>query len=143
MNLLRKLIILSHRYLGIAISLLVVMWFASGILMIYTGGMPVIEPQDRLDRLEALRTDELRLSVAEAAQRAGFDPEVGFDGRVVLLMVAGRPAYRFGGNETVFADNGQMLEDLAPEVAQATAARFLNTTPEKLHLTGTIRQVDQ
>ncbi len=38
MRLLRRLIILSHRYLGIAISLMCVVWFASGIVMIYAGG---------------------------------------------------------------------------------------------------------
>ncbi len=37
---LRKLLILSHRYLGIALSLLFVVWFASGITMMWWGGMP-------------------------------------------------------------------------------------------------------
>ena len=33
MRLFNKTLILSHRYLGIAISLLVVVWFGSGIVM--------------------------------------------------------------------------------------------------------------
>jgi len=33
-------LILSHRHIGIAISSLVVVWFASGIVMMYAGGMP-------------------------------------------------------------------------------------------------------
>ena len=108
MNLFRKLVILSHRYLGIAISLLVVVWFASGILMIYTGGMPAITPQERLEHLSALQLDAVTVTPAEAAQRAGFDTGYGFDGRVTLLTVMNRPAYRFGGDTTVFADSGEV-----------------------------------
>ncbi len=44
MRLLRRFLVLSHRYLGIALSLLFVMWFASGIVMIYAGGMPQLSP---------------------------------------------------------------------------------------------------
>jgi len=36
----RKWLILSHRYLGIALGLLFVVWFASGIGMIYARGKP-------------------------------------------------------------------------------------------------------
>ena len=38
MKLLRKSLILTHRYMGIALSLLVVMWFATGIVMMYRAG---------------------------------------------------------------------------------------------------------
>ena len=33
-------LILIHRYLGIPLSVLFVVWFASGIVMMYTGDMP-------------------------------------------------------------------------------------------------------
>jgi hypothetical protein len=36
-RLFRKLLVLSHRYLGIALSLLIFMWFATGIVMMYAG----------------------------------------------------------------------------------------------------------
>ena len=65
-------------------------------------------PQERLDRLAACDLDAVRLSPAQAAELAGMDPELGFDGRVTLLTVMDRPAYRFGGSTTVFADTGQM-----------------------------------
>ncbi len=38
----RTLLILSHRYIGIPLSFLFVVWFASAFFMIYTGGMPRI-----------------------------------------------------------------------------------------------------
>src|SRR2546427_5689326 len=37
---LRKWLILTHRYAGIVLSLFFVMWFLSGIAMIYARGMP-------------------------------------------------------------------------------------------------------
>ena len=43
----RKWLILSHRYLGIALCVLLVMWFASGIVMIYAGGLPSLTPEAR------------------------------------------------------------------------------------------------
>ena len=49
MRLFSKTLVLSHRYLGIAISLLVVVWFGSGIVMMYAGGMPTVAPETRLD----------------------------------------------------------------------------------------------
>ena len=48
MSLLRRVLILSHRYAGLVLGLLVVMWFATGIVMMYAGGMPRLTPQMRL-----------------------------------------------------------------------------------------------
>ena len=50
----RRLVIVSHRYLGIVLSLLVIMWFATGITMMYWGGMPRVTPE--LRRALAART---------------------------------------------------------------------------------------
>ena len=54
MTLLTRYVILVHRYLGIAMGLLFLMWFLSGIVMIYAGGMPRLAPQLRLARLPHL-----------------------------------------------------------------------------------------
>src|SRR5262245_63353366 len=101
MRLFRQWLILSHRYLGIALSLLFVIWFASGITMMYAGGMPRLSPDERLDRLPALDLRAIRLTPSEAAERGGLQ-----SGRATLLTITGRPAYRFGGSDatTVFAD---------------------------------------
>src|SRR5687768_9512798 len=97
----RKAMILSHRYLGIALSLLFVVWFASGITMMYAGGMPRLIPDERLERLTAVDLRAVRLTPAEAARKADVEP-----GATTLLTVMDRPAYRVGGGFTVFADNG-------------------------------------
>jgi PepSY-associated TM region len=144
-NFLRRCVIVSHRYLGIAISLLVVMWFASGIMMIYVGGMPAITPQQRLDHLSALDISRIQLSPSAAAERANLGTEwsgVG-DGRVTLLSVMNRPAYCFGEDATVFADSGEVMQELSPEQSKAVAGRFLGLPEDKLQTVGALTRVDQ
>ena len=80
MKWIQKAVIVSHRYLGIALSLLVVMWFATGIVMMYAGGMPRLAPELRLERLPELDMSQVRLSLSEAAELAGFDPASGWGG---------------------------------------------------------------
>ena len=67
----RKAVILSHRYLGIALSLLFVLWFTSGITMMYAGGMPRLIPDERLERLAPVDLRAVRLTPSEAAEKAG------------------------------------------------------------------------
>src|SRR5258705_13507809 len=106
MKLFRKALILTHRYLGIVLSLLVVMWFATGIVMMYAGGMPRLTPQLRLERPPVLDLPALHLTATQAAERAGItNPPA----RTILLSVVNRPAYRLGG-QTVFAGTGDGFE---------------------------------
>ena len=116
MKLLRKLLILSHRYLGIAISLLVMMWFSTGIVMMYAGGMPRLTPELRLERMPALDLSRVQLTPADAIARAelSFPPD-----RVALSTIMERPAYRLavGRTMTVFADTGEVLDEVT--LAQA------------------------
>ena len=67
---LRKWLILTHRYLGLVLSLLFVVWFLSGIFMIYAGGMPRLNPAMRLERLPAIDFSAVRITPSEAAGRA-------------------------------------------------------------------------
>ena len=133
MKLLRKLLILSHRYLGIALCLLVAMWFASGIVMMYAGGMPRLDPELRLARMPDLDLSKVRLTLADAAEKLDIDASAGWDStagrggsRIQLLTVMDRPAYRVGGEGTVFADTGEVLGGIDEAKAQQIAARFLN-----------------
>ena len=134
-----KWLILSHRYLGIAIGAVFMMWFASGLVMIYAGGMPQLDPDVRRESLAPLDTAAIRLSPAEAAERAGL-AEVE---RASLTTVLGRPAYRFGRATTVFADTGDLLQPIDPVQAQGVAARFLNRAVTDLTFADTVRAPDQ
>lgn len=138
---LRKWLILAHRYLGIALSLLFVMWFASGIVMMYAGGMPRLAPETRLERLAPLDLARVALTPADAAARAGIVPE----GRTTLQTVLGRPAYRFGGRDavTVFADTGDQLDTVTSEQARAAAAQFVADATSPLTYAGEVTEPDQ
>ena len=144
MRLFSKSLVVSHRYLGIAISLLVVVWFGSGIVMMYAGGMPTLAPETRLERIAEVDTSRIQLSLTEAAEKAGFDASAGWGGgRVVLLSIMDRPAYRFGGEATVFADTGEVLGEVNADQAQLIAAKFMDLPADKVRHVGTLTEVDQ
>src|SRR5262245_15166549 len=119
---LRKSLILLHRYLGILLCLFFLMWFLSGIVMIYAKGMPEISSDSRLEHLAPLDISAIRITPAEAAARAGMD---GPSPHLTLLMLMGRPAYRFATSdmETVFADTGEMMTRPNPVVAASIAGK--------------------
>ena len=129
MRIVRKWLILSHRYLGIALCLLLVMWFGSGIVMIYAGGMPALTPEARRAHLPALDFSRVTLSAADAAARGGLDAPPS----AMLLSVQGRPAYRLGGGApvTVFADTGETMGPVSVAESRHIASRFLGV-PESL-----------
>src|SRR5690606_40558071 len=107
----RKVLILSHRYLGIPLSFMFVLWFASAFVMIYAGGMPRITPDMRIEAGAPLDFSQVSLSAADAAERAGF-----ISGSVRLRTLLDRPVYEFDepgwGITLVYADNGEVAAPL-------------------------------
>ena len=143
MNVLRRFLILFHRYLGIPLSFVFVLWFVSGIAMIYAGGMPQLTPLTRIERLPPLPLDRVALTPLEAANAAGVgaSPE-----EAVLGSVMDRPAYRFAvgfGTTTVFADTGEPLEEIDVDTSRAVASRFLQLPESALHYERTLDEPDQ
>ena len=82
MKLLRKWLILSHRYAGIVLSLFVVLWFATGITMMYAASARAGDATRKLPN----SIWRVGLTPAEAAA-AGL---IERPGRTVLLSVMGR-----------------------------------------------------
>ena len=117
---LRRSLIWTHRYVGIPLGALFVIWFVSGIVMMYTGGMPELSPAVRIERRADVDLSQVRLTPAAAAER-GAVPQPPTQAK--LLSVLGRPAYRFDG-VTVFADTGERLPPLGPDEAREAARRF-------------------
>src|SRR5207302_5430423 len=105
-------------------------------------GLPALTPRVRLEHLPPLDLTRVGMTPAEAAAKAGFDTE---PDQVVLLMVMGRPAYRFTGREsaTVFADTGDRLLELGPAGALRIASNFLNLPPEAVRHAGLLNEPDQ
>ena len=139
---LRKWLILTHRYLGIVLSLLFVMWFVSGIAMIFARGMPELTRDMRMERLTELNMGAVKLTPAEALSKAelGRTPA-----RAVLLMIMDRPAYRFtsDGTVTVFADTGEVLEGVGRPEALKIASAYMELPESKLHYAGELNEPDQ
>lgn len=139
----RRWLILSHRYLGIALGALVVLWFVSGIAMIYAGGMPTLSEQERLERLPPLDLASVRRTPVEAAEAAGL---VGPLEEVTLRTVEGRPAYRLragGRTAVVFADSGDPSGPVGASRARSIAARFAGAPPERVRHDGRLLRADQ
>jgi hypothetical protein len=135
----RKSLVLLHRYLGIILSLFFVMWFATGIGMIYSRGMPRLTPEVRLARLSPVDFERVRLTPLEAAERAGLEQPRG----AVLLTLLDRPAYRFGNSDTVFADTGEVFGELDLAQAKTLASRFIDVTEDKIQRVEEITEPDQ
>lgn len=134
----QRYLILSHRYLGIALCLLFCLWFASGFVIMYAGGMPQLSEAERLTRLPELALSEVELSpqAARLALRRSEFP--------ILTTRLGRPAYVFSRNpvQVLFADNGELLTSGMISSRQI-AADFLHAPPDNLERVGLIESVDQ
>ena len=142
MRLFRRALIVAHRYLGLAAGVVVAMWFATGIVMMYAGGMPRLAPEVRLDRLPDIDFARVRVTPHEAAKRAQIS---GTPNRTVLLSVMDRPAYRFSGRRaaTIFADTGELLTPMSLAQSRAVASRFMGVPEERLRHVATIGSPDQ
>src|SRR3954470_2214646 len=109
-----------HRWLGIAGCLLFMLWFVSGIAMMYVR-MPELTTHDRLERSRPIDTAAVRVSLADAraaAQATGAP--------VQLTMLRTPPVYRFSGRRpvTIFADHLEIFAGLSPSQAMALARDF-------------------
>jgi hypothetical protein len=104
----RKLAIRIHRWMGVGCCVVFVMWFASGIVLMYCD-YPLVHAEDRLARAAILDVSRIQLSPEQAFAKleASEAPE-----RVWIAMLDGRPVYRFGfGSDQVivYADSGEVL----------------------------------
>ena len=132
-------LIWTHRYVGIPVSVLFVLWFVSGIVMMYTGGMPLLTARERLDGLAPLDLSAVRLTPGEAAAGAGVRAA---SRRAALLTVLGRPAYRIDG-ATVFADTGSVLAPVGADAARLEASRFSGVPAAAITHVGLVERPDQ
>ena len=122
-----------HRYLGLAFCLIFVIWFASGIVMIYKR-MPEYSAAERLARLPALDSSKIRLTASEAMTAGDV---VDSPRRVLLTSLRSRPLYRFvveGGTASVYADDGSYLDLVEPEMAVAIVGDAFPASRTTAHL---------
>jgi len=70
----KTLLILSHRYIGIPLSFMFVLWFFSAFFMIYAGGMPRLTPAMQTDAAEELALEKVAFSPTQLADAADTSP---------------------------------------------------------------------
>jgi hypothetical protein len=140
----KRWIIFLHRYLGIPMSIVFVIWFVSGIFMIYAGDMPALTEADRLRHQGTIDLSKVTLSPSNALARSGIEGNVT---GATLKRLLGRPAWEFrrvfGRDVVVFADTGETFDGASPEDGRAAVADFFGRSPDEVDFVETIGQVDQ
>jgi PepSY-associated TM region len=119
----RRTAIFVHRWLGIALSFLFVLWFSSGFVMMYRS-FPSISEQDRLDRLPALDAASIHISPSEAFTKLD---QAKSPTQIRLNMYDGRPVYRFRtgrAERLVYADTGDEQTRVSAEMIDRAAAAW-------------------
>lgn len=127
---LKRLILIVHRWMGVAFCLLFLLWFLSGIFMLYCD-YPSVSRVDRLSHASALDPGSIRLSPQAAYQQlqSGVPPDA-----ARIDMLDGRPAYRFrfGPDELiVYADNGTIPDEFPPQTTLRIASAWSSEPPTK------------
>jgi hypothetical protein len=137
----RKSLIFIHRWLGVVLSVLFLLWFASGVVMMYWT-FPSVRAEDRLERAPALDASRVRLSPEQAfaslhTQQAPT--------QVRLNNVDGRPVYRFRSGRSekiVYADTGEELAGVDSAMATRIASGWTGQAASAATLES-MREVDQ
>ncbi len=143
---LRTLIFL-HRWVGVGICIVFLLWFPSGIGMMYWT-YPEVSTNDRLDRAPLLYPSKIVLSPMEAAEKAGMDPQPAqirlntFDGRPVYRFTSGRGGRGGGGGPIIYADTGEEQVDVPHEMRDRIASAWTGQ-PAASARVESIEEVDQ
>lgn len=95
----KRWLFLLHRWLGIAACLFMLLWFVSGVVMMYVG-YPKLTSAERLARLPALDPEQCCIAVAQAAR--ALPPGV-VATSITLTSAGARPQYQFGVGKNIIA----------------------------------------
>jgi hypothetical protein len=137
-----KWLILLHRWMGMAFCLLFISFFVSGIVMMYVR-MPRLTNEERLLRLPDLDFSAARITPEEGLKNLAAEET---PSAFRLTMFEGRPVYRVQIKQkwqTVFADTGEVLEEISAEHAIRIGRRFFPESDETITFIETLREPDQ
>jgi hypothetical protein len=90
---LKRSLIFIHRWVGVALSVIFLLWFVSGIVMMYWD-FPSASPRDARERAPVLDPARIKISPEQAYAALQLD---GPPSQVELSSFDGRPVYHFGG----------------------------------------------
>jgi hypothetical protein len=133
----KRALIFVHRWLGVALCLIFLLWFPSAIGIMYWD-FPEVRTPHRLAHAVPIDASKIRLSPAEAYAKFGANDEAA---AAQLDTFDGRPVYRFSsnnGDHVVYADTGEeqleVSDAMVRRIAEAwtkqpvSAARIENVT---------------
>ena len=140
---LKRWIIAVHRWLGAGLSLLALMWFATGIVLVYAP-LPAFRAElqpARLPILDCSRcTGTLREAMSAIQGRDTTAP-------VRLGMLLGRPVWRYLGDDRrrhlFAADRGTPIDSIGGADAVRIASAAAGMTSEQVTDSSTISRPDQ
>jgi len=135
-----RVLIFVHRWLGVALCVLFLLWFPSGIVMMYWD-YPSVTPADRIERATALRVGDIKVSLSDALATSGMTQPR----QVRLSTFDRRPVYRFssGRDEAiVYADTGELHELVTRAMADRIAAAWTSRSVSRPEV-DTLNDVDQ
>ena len=116
----KSLFIYVHRWMGIMFGVVFVVWFVSGIAMMYVR-MPELSVAERLGHSAPLDFSAATVTPAEALRSNGLK-----SARVGLEMdFNGRPVYRFDGDQKVYADTGTRVPGASRDDAVVLIRRWV------------------
>jgi hypothetical protein len=136
----RRVVVYSHRWLGIAGSLLFIACFVSGVVMMYAR-MPDVGPDEFKGRMPQLDLTGARVTLSEAARFAGVSPQ-----RALVGMHGAHPVYRLfsqGRWTTVFADDGRVMSGLSAAETLAEAKRLMPEHASHVRYDALLEDADQ
>lgn len=120
-GLLYRALLVVHRYLGVAVGIVMTVWCLSGFVMMYQG-YPALREPERLAGLEPLKLDGCcvvpALDPEDAAELSGFRIEM-LDGRPILRAAMGRGS----AGRTYDLITGKPLGEITPRIAEGVAVR--------------------
>ena len=126
-------VVFLHRWLGVGLSLLLTMWFLSGIVMMYWK-FPALDRVDYLHHAPRLEATTIAVSAAKASTD-GNPPSF------TLATFDGRPVY-FAGSTMIYADDGSrpgaVDQAMVDRAAAAWAAR-----PQREAIHSIVKEADQ
>jgi hypothetical protein len=131
-----RALVYTHRWLGIITGVLFVVWFISGIVMMYAR-MPELSTSERLARMTAINPSTLRVMPPL--------PQGGEITRLVLSTLEGRPIERVsasGKTQIFFADTGDVVPTVDAEQALRIARSFVGGT-HSVRYDGRLTDADQ
>ncbi|MCE4537727.1 PepSY domain-containing protein [Pelomonas sp. P7] len=127
----RRALYLLHRWAGIALGLVMALWFLSGMVMLYVG-YPKLTPAEQMQGLPVLRAGPgCCVPLADALAASGLRQPAQWR----LLQVAGQPRYVFGDGRrlavAVDAVSGRRVTAVDRDAAVVEASAFAGGLPAR------------